>query len=575
MAIVAVVCAPRGGAAASGAAGMVSAGGAAWVFWPDGTLEATRPEGSKPVRVRPLSRLVEAVADGAGVLAVGEERGAPVALRLGADGGVLQRWTLPAGRILAAAVAGQKRWVLSAARLFELGAREAIDRGEAPSGDGARVYAPGEGDAVVCTSGGMCAAREGWRSQGRRRRAPLACGRELVEVHAQGVAVRFTAGELAGQQTEPVPIPPGATLGCGFPGQVLAVQDRVVAMTLDGHAFRGGRRVGPPATAVALVAGQVALLGRDGRVRFQPHPLLVPPADGGSRGGLMSVGGGFLLWHESGLIQIGSPGLGWRAPVPVLVDGAEVMLRSPLADAGTVLAVAVPRSPGGGARTSIVSVGGDGRIVSRWVLGGPPGDPIGQVARAGTKLLATAGERLLELRPGGAVVTVGQVERGAQLVQGLADETVECVPGFMTKNQPRLARCRSRERGWSAEGTWGPVPLGCGRYLVEQGFRVAAGERQDSLVVRDARTGEALVSQARPRGRLLGCGAPGELLWDDDGGVRALKLPDLAPLWRRRGGPVAGAARAGGTVAVVKRDGGHEFLAQPSPASGTMPPRGQ
>lgn len=553
--------------AASGAAGMLSAGGAAWVFWPDGTLEATRPDGGSPARVRPLSRLADAVPDGAGVLAVGEEGGVPLALRLGPDGRVLQRWALPAGRILAAAAGrGPRRWVLSSAGLFELGAQEPVRRGEGQR-EGARVYAASDGEAVVCASGGACARRDGWRSQGRWRRAPLGCGADLVEVQPEGIAVRFTTGDLAGQQTEPVPIPPGVILGCGFPGQVLAVHDRVTAMTLDGHSFPGGRRTGPPATAVALVAGQIALLGPDGRVRFQPHPLLVPPAD--QNGGLLPLGAGFLLWHDSGLVQAGSPGAGWRPPAPILLDDEPVILRSPLADAGTILAVAVPRSIAG-ARASIVAAGGDGAILSRWVPGGRDDEPMGPVARLGTKLLATAGERLIELGRGGSVVGLGPIERGAQLVQGLANEAVMCVPGLMTKNQPRLGRCYSRERGWSAEGTWQQIPLGCGRHLVEQGFRVVAGRRRPSLIVRDARTGDALVSRARPRGRLLGCGAPGEVLWDDSG-LRALRLPDLALLWRRRGGPVAAAARAGGMLSVVNRDGGHTFFSQPTSTSATMP----
>ena len=94
------------------------------------------------------------------------------------------------------------------------------------------------------------------------------------------------------------------------------------------------------------------------------------------------------------------------------------------------------------------------------------------------------------------MVRLGAIERGAQLVQGLADDEVLCIRGVMTKNQPRLARCYSRERGWKADGTWEEVPLGCGRYLIEQGFRVVGGRRRSLLTVRDAGTGQAAVTRA-------------------------------------------------------------------------------
>jgi hypothetical protein len=314
IALVAVSPGARAAARATRPAGMVTAGDAVGVWWRDGRLVLHRSDGAERVARAPLAEIRDVVTDGDGFLLVGanaEGRGT-VALIMNAQGSVVRRWPLPGEEIFSAASHAGRRWLVSSRGLLEL-TTDGVELRDAGVPSSALVLFAGA-KLIICTrdSGGTSFSScevggpGGWRVDVPLVAAPIVCWSHFVERARDAAVIRFTEGDLAGQEMNQHHVQRGAALACGLPDQLLIAGDRIETIDVKGGERLLGPRLRPgrPVQAVALVAGRVAVLEDGGDVRFFSHPLLVPRRNGGNRD-LVTLGNDrFALWREDGAFQI-------------------------------------------------------------------------------------------------------------------------------------------------------------------------------------------------------------------------------------------------------------------------------
>jgi hypothetical protein len=185
-------------------------------------------------------------------------------------------------------------------------------------------------------------------------------------------------------------------------------------------------------------------------------------------------------------------------------------------------------------------------------------------------------DRLVELVGGGRVEERGPLEGDATIAAFGADKTrsvrVDCFTSDDGECCAHDAYCVAvGEARWRKIGSWDRLPFPCGPYLIEifdlvarAGMRLRPSEKPQITVRRLEDGTVAAQRPLTPPGRLIVCGAPGELLVALND-VEGWSLPELRPLWKRRSprGPVTALARVADEVLLATASGAFVTLRQP------------
>jgi hypothetical protein len=296
-----------------------------------------------------------------------------------------------------------------------------------------------------------------------------------------------------------------------------------------------------------------------------------------------------VLWRNNGRLQIRS-GDGTWAP---LIDLGLVVYQVMPGPAG-MLARAERDSADRTVHPTILSLDFGGKTVDRWEV-----DPLRDVASADGRVWGTAfgerslrwgpvqygnvetnprrkGDRLLELLPGGRVEERGPVETDATIAAFHPGRSgplrIDCFPENEFEGASHVSYCVAvGEAGWRKIGSWDRLPFPCGPYLIEifdpvarAGMRLRPSEKP-RITVRRLEDGTVAVQRPlTPPGRLIVCGAPGELLVALND-VEGWSLPELRPLWKRHSsrGRVTALARVADEVLLATASGAFVTLRQP------------
>ena len=262
------------------------------------------------------------------------------------------------------------------------------------------------------------------------------------------------------------------------------------------------------------------------------------------------------------------------------------------------------------AHPTILSLDFEGKTLDRWEV-----DPLRDIASSDGRIWGSAfgkvsarfapfhrgsvetnpramTDRLVELVGGGRVEERGPLEGDATIAAFGAGETrslrVDCFASDDGECCTHDAYCVAvGDSGWRKIGSWDRLPFPCGPYLIEvfdpvarAGMRLRPSEKP-LITVRRLEDGTvAMQRPLTPPGRLIVCGAPGELLVGLND-VQGWSLPELKPLWKRRSprGRVTALARVGDEVLLATGSGALVTLRQPQapppPTNAATPQKSQ
>ena len=357
--------------------------------------------------------------------------------------------------------------------------------------------------------------------------------------------------------------------------------------------------------ALALAFAAILANGRiaDAGAAASKRPSIVLPDRG--YGGLLALPGGrTVLWRNNGRLQIRSGDGSWSP----LIDLGLVLYQVMPGPAG-ILARAERESADRTGHPTVVSLDTDGKALDRWEV-----NQLRDVASADGRVWGTAfgerslrwgpvqhgnvetnprrkGDRLLELVRGGRIEERGALETDATIaafhVGPAGPLRIDCFPENEFEGGSHVSYCVAvGDSGWRKIGSWDRLPFPCGAYLIEifdplarAGMRARPSEKTQ-ITVRRLENGTVAMERPLTPGRLIVCGAPGELLVARND-VEGWSLPELKPLWKRHNpqGAVTALARVGDELLLATGSGAFVTLRQPQapapPTNAATPQKSQ